>query len=190
VPHGLDVHLVMDNYATHKTPLIVRVLRIREFSHWPVYVPLCWKTEGPLCPMALQDRKHSLRADAVLGRRSRTRLRCEPRNRTAANWLNDGRSQPKLVDRRKALSKYSYAAHFPLNPTVRTRKQEVAMPRHRSKPHSFEDQLAAEKGRLTAQLALTPHGPARDALVEKIRQIETASRLNEWLSSPGLRPPS
>lgn len=64
------------------------------------------------------------------------------------------------------------------------------MPRHRSKPHSFEDQLAAEKGRLTAQLARTPHGPARDALVEKIRQIETASRLNEWLSSPGLRPPS
>jgi len=64
------------------------------------------------------------------------------------------------------------------------------MLRRRSKPHSFEHQLAAEIARLKAQLARTPNGPARDALVDKIRQVETASRLNEWLSSPGLRPPS
>jgi hypothetical protein len=61
--------------------------------------------------------------------------------------------------------------------------------RRRSPPHSFEDQLAAEKARLRAQLAKAPQGPERDTLVKKIRQIETASHLNEWLSSPGLQQP-
>jgi hypothetical protein len=50
------------------------------------------------------------------------------------------------------------------------------MLRRRSKPHSFEDQLAAEKARLVAQLARTPHGPGRDALVQKVngyRQVKS-----------------
>jgi hypothetical protein len=34
-----------------------------------------------------------------------------------------------------------------------------------------------------------PHGKARDALVRKARQLETASQINQWLSSSGLRPP-
>jgi hypothetical protein len=61
--------------------------------------------------------------------------------------------------------------------------------RRRSTPHSFEDQLAAERARLKAMLATAPRGPERDALIEKIRQIETASHINEWLSSPGFKPP-
>jgi hypothetical protein len=61
--------------------------------------------------------------------------------------------------------------------------------RRRSRPHSFEHQLATEKARLKAQLANAPRGPERDVLVKKIRQIETASHINEWLSSPGLQPP-
>jgi cell division protein FtsB len=63
------------------------------------------------------------------------------------------------------------------------------MQRRRSKPHSFEEQLSREKARLEAQLANLSGGPERDALTEKIRQIETASYINEWLSSPGLKPP-
>ena len=61
--------------------------------------------------------------------------------------------------------------------------------RRRSDPHCFEDQLAAEKARLKEQLANTPGDPERDALVKKIRQIEFASHVNEWLSSPGLQRP-
>ena len=61
--------------------------------------------------------------------------------------------------------------------------------RRRSSPHSFEQQLVAEKARLRAQLQNAPQGPERDVLVKKIRQIETASHINEWLSSPGLQPP-
>jgi hypothetical protein len=34
-----------------------------------------------------------------------------------------------------------------------------------------------------------PHGKDRDALVRKARQLETASQMNQWLSSPELRPP-
>jgi hypothetical protein len=34
-----------------------------------------------------------------------------------------------------------------------------------------------------------PHGKEREALVRKARQLETASQINQWLSSPELRPP-
>jgi hypothetical protein len=34
-----------------------------------------------------------------------------------------------------------------------------------------------------------PHGKEREALVRKARQLETASHINEWLSSPGLATP-
>jgi hypothetical protein len=61
--------------------------------------------------------------------------------------------------------------------------------RRRSVPHTFEDQIAAEKAQLEAQVADLPYGPKRDALLRKLRQLETASHMNEWLTSPGLRPP-
>ena len=64
------------------------------------------------------------------------------------------------------------------------------MQRQRSKPHSFEDQIAAEKKRLEEQAALLSHGPEKRALERKIQQLETASRMNEWLRAPGLRPPN
>jgi hypothetical protein len=63
------------------------------------------------------------------------------------------------------------------------------MRRRRSIPQAFEDRIAVEKARLEAQVPDVPHGPARDALLQKIRQLETASRINEWLTSPGLQPP-
>jgi hypothetical protein len=34
-----------------------------------------------------------------------------------------------------------------------------------------------------------PHGRERDALIRKARQLETASQINQWLSSAELRPP-
>jgi hypothetical protein len=34
-----------------------------------------------------------------------------------------------------------------------------------------------------------PYGKEREALVRKARQLETASQINQWLSSPGLKPP-
>jgi hypothetical protein len=63
------------------------------------------------------------------------------------------------------------------------------MQRRRSVPHTFEENIAAEKARLEARVARLKPGPQRDGLLKKIRQLDTASHMNEWLTSPGLRPP-
>jgi hypothetical protein len=55
------------------------------------------------------------------------------------------------------------------------------MQRRRSKPHTFEEQIAAERARTEAMAAKLPRGPAKEALLEKVRQLETALRMNEWL---------
>lgn len=59
------------------------------------------------------------------------------------------------------------------------------MQRRRSAPHKVEQNIAAEKARLEGQVAKLKPGPERDGLLKKIRQLETASHINEWLSSPG-----
>jgi hypothetical protein len=63
------------------------------------------------------------------------------------------------------------------------------MQRRRSAPHTFEDNIAAERAKLEAQLSGLKPGPQMDALRKKIRQLETASHMSEWLSSPGLQTP-
>ena len=63
------------------------------------------------------------------------------------------------------------------------------MQRRRSVPHTFEENIAAEKAKLEAQVAQLKPGPQKDALLRKIRQLDTAAHMSEWLSSPGLQPP-
>jgi len=63
------------------------------------------------------------------------------------------------------------------------------MRRRRSVPHTFEENIAAEKAKLEAQVAKLKPGAEKEALVRKIRQLDTAAHMSEWLSSPGLRPP-
>ena len=57
------------------------------------------------------------------------------------------------------------------------------------KQNSFQDKIAEEKKRLEEQAALLPNGPTKDEVLRKIKQLETASQVDEWISSPGLRPP-
>jgi hypothetical protein len=40
------------------------------------------------------------------------------------------------------------------------------------------------------EAAQLPNGRERDELLRKARQLETASHINEWISSPGLTPPT
>ena len=54
---------------------------------------------------------------------------------------------------------------------------------------TFEDQIAADKARLEAQVAHLPAGRKKYELLKKIRQLETASHISDWLSWPGLQPP-
>jgi hypothetical protein len=62
--------------------------------------------------------------------------------------------------------------------------------RRQSTPHIFKENLAAEKAKLEARIAKLKPCPERDALVRKIRQLDTAAHLSDWLSSPGLTPPT
>jgi hypothetical protein len=62
--------------------------------------------------------------------------------------------------------------------------------RNRSVPHTFEGRIAAMKARLEKLAATLPPGPKKDQLLKKIRQLETASRIGEWLSSAGPQPPT
>ena len=59
------------------------------------------------------------------------------------------------------------------------------MQRRRSVPHTLEENIAAEKAKLGAKIVKLKPGPQTDALRKKIRQLEAASQMNRWLSSPG-----
>jgi hypothetical protein len=54
----------------------------------------------------------------------------------------------------------------------------------------LQDRLALEANRLKDKASKLPYGPLRDAVIRKARQVETASYLDQWLSSPGLRAPT
>lgn len=54
---------------------------------------------------------------------------------------------------------------------------------------SFEERLAEEAARFREAAEKLPQGMARELLLRRARQAETASHLNEWLSSPGLQSP-
>jgi hypothetical protein len=54
---------------------------------------------------------------------------------------------------------------------------------------SLEERLSEEAKRLRAEAKLLPPGAVRDEMIRKAQQAETGSRINEWLTSPGLRPP-
>ena len=58
-----------------------------------------------------------------------------------------------------------------------------------STPHTFDQRLSDEKVRVEAQLKEMKPGPLQDVLRRKLAQIETASRMEKWLTSKELQPP-
>jgi hypothetical protein len=54
---------------------------------------------------------------------------------------------------------------------------------------SFEERLTEEARRLRAAAEELPQGTARELLLRRARQAETASHMSDWLRSPGLQPP-
>ena len=64
------------------------------------------------------------------------------------------------------------------------------MQRRRFKQTSPLDQRQEEQAkRLRKEARGTPPGVEREKLIRKARQSETAAHIQEWLTSPGLRPP-
>jgi len=54
---------------------------------------------------------------------------------------------------------------------------------------TFEERLLDEARRCREQARQLPAGVARDGLLRRARQAETAAAVNRWLTSPGLRQP-
>jgi hypothetical protein len=67
---------------------------------------------------------------------------------------------------------------------------ELRMEKRRRIKHTttLEVRLAQEAEKLRARARTLPH-VERQPLLQKARQLETASHVNEWLLSPGLRAP-
>ena len=64
------------------------------------------------------------------------------------------------------------------------------IPRRRFKQLlSFNERLEQEAARLREQAEKLSHGIEREKLLRKARQAETATHVDEWLSSTGLRSP-
>jgi hypothetical protein len=60
----------------------------------------------------------------------------------------------------------------------------------RKQTQSLEQRLDAEATRLREQAKFLPAGFEREQVLRKVRQIETASHMTEWLTSPGLQAPT
>jgi hypothetical protein len=54
---------------------------------------------------------------------------------------------------------------------------------------SFRERLAAFAKEARERAARLPPGAEKDELLKKARQADTASYLEDWANSPGLRPP-
>jgi hypothetical protein len=59
-----------------------------------------------------------------------------------------------------------------------------------NKSPTLYERLADEKKRIELAAALLGPGLIRNKLLEKLRQLDVAAHINEWLSSPGLRAPT
>jgi hypothetical protein len=70
--------------------------------------------------------------------------------------------------------------------------QESDMPNRRRIKHStsLEQRIAERASEIRAKAeALPPESKEREKLERTIRQADTFAHMNEWMTSPGLRPP-
>ena len=94
----------------------------------------------------------------------------------------DSRAMPKYGPASPSFSGISVTASSVMLTPVTKR---VVMAQKTTDSKWLEQALAAR-----AEAEALPHGSQRDALMRKARQLETASQMNAWLKSPGLKPPS
>lgn len=62
------------------------------------------------------------------------------------------------------------------------------MRRRVKQTETLERRLTEEAAKLRKEAQGTPPGVERERLMRRARQAETASQMNEWLSSHGLQP--
>jgi hypothetical protein len=77
-------------------------------------------------------------------------------------------------------SERSLSIAMELEPMQRRRFKDV---------RSFSDRPRQRSNRLREEAEVLSHSPDSDALLKEARRAHVASHMDEWLSSPGLRPP-
>ena len=58
-----------------------------------------------------------------------------------------------------------------------------------SKKKTTEQKWHAQSEAAKVEAAKLPHGKLKTELLREARQLETASQISQWLTSPGLQPP-
>jgi len=59
-----------------------------------------------------------------------------------------------------------------------------------NKSPTLYERLADEKKRVELAASLLKPGAMQNKLLDKLRQLDVAAHVDEWLSSPGLRAPT
>jgi hypothetical protein len=100
---------------------------------------------------------------------------------------------PRLRDEKGLQSQASPPRLWPLSVTesaARSRRhQESNLAPIPDNQPSLAERLASETVRLTDGAKALRPGREQDAMVRKARLMETASQINDWLTSPGQRAP-
>lgn len=65
----------------------------------------------------------------------------------------------------------------------------MQMRRRSNRLNRSKSDLSQRTQNLRNEASLLPYGPVRDAALKKARQAEAAAHMDDWLNSPGLRPP-
>lgn len=63
------------------------------------------------------------------------------------------------------------------------------MQRQRSPSHTFDDRISEYRANLEARLQTAYSPTEKQQIKRKLRQLETAANINEWLTSPNLQIP-
>jgi hypothetical protein len=84
----------------------------------------------------------------------------------------------------------------PTDPRLQTVTESVVLPPQRrgaymaSKKLSLEQKWHEQAESFKREAERLPYGKEREDLLRKARQLDTATHINQWLSSPGLQPPT
>jgi hypothetical protein len=74
-------------------------------------------------------------------------------------------------------------------PSKPGRPRKLLSPQERISRPALEIRISQRAKELEEQAWRMPPGPERDELLRRARRIDVATHINEWLTSPGLRPP-
>jgi hypothetical protein len=87
-------------------------------------------------------------------------------------------------------SRASHGQFAPARPTQTGSRAMIIKRPRRKHLKSFQERLADDAARFRQLADQTPPGTQRELYLRRALQADTASQIDNWVTSPGLRPPS